>query len=362
MIARLSITLALLVRTADAIATPPTIRTLEAPTRIEAVANTAPAGSAAADYLQVALIDEATGRVGAPVFGTYSHEKNQLVFRPRFALAPGALYRVTAGAEWIDHRVPLPAAPAVATTVTAVIPSGGTVPANLLKFYLHFSRPMREGREVFEHIHLLDAQDQPIPAPWRDTELWTEDARRLTLWIHPGRVKRGVNLREEIGPVLAPLSGYTLLVDAALRDSVGQPLGKEFRLTFRTTDELHALLDLALWNVEIPKIGSREPFRAVSPVPLDAVIAQRALHLRDAFGTAVAGSGSLAPDARTWTFVPRDPWSAESYRWTADPWLEDLAGNTFVRIFDDDLDAAKATSLPSRERSFTCGRESSVRR
>ena len=40
--------------------------------------------------------------------------------------------------------------------------------------------------------------------PFRETELWSEDGRRLTLWLHPGRQKTGVNLNTEIGPVLDP--------------------------------------------------------------------------------------------------------------------------------------------------------------
>src|SRR5262249_2905799 len=150
-----------------------------------------------------------------------------------------------------------------------VSPMAAEVPANLLKFYLYFSRPMREGREIFEHIHILDEAGEPIPAPWRDTELWTEDARRPTRGIHPGRVKRGVNLREEFGPVLRPGTSYTLLVDRGLRDVTGQPMAAEFRHRFRTIAECNALLDASTWQVEAPAAGTREPLRVLATTALD---------------------------------------------------------------------------------------------
>ena len=325
---------------------------LEEATRIEVSAAPPPTGVADEDFLTVALLDEATGRRGAPVFGTYTQVNGRLVFHPRFALAPGARYRISAGGEFLDHQVPVRAL-ATATTVESVSPAAGEVPANLLKFYLSFSRPMREGREIFDHIHLLDEAGQPIPAPWRDTELWTEDARRLTLWIHPGRVKRGVNLREEFGPVLRPGKAYTLLVDATLRDAAGQPLAREFRHRFRTSTEAHARLDLAAWTLEAPSAGTRDPLRVVATMPLDAAVARRALHVRNSGGEEMPGVAALADDGRIWTFTPRDPWPATPLQYVADPWLEDLAGNTLARVFDDDLTATKPEPLPQTQRSFT---------
>jgi hypothetical protein len=103
---------------------------------------------------------------------------------------------------------------AEAPRLEAIYPSGDTVPANHLKFYLHFSAPMREG--VFlEHCRLLDATGKPVLEPFRETELWSEDHRRLTLWLHPGRQKTGVNLNDEFGPVLQPNQSYTLVISGA---------------------------------------------------------------------------------------------------------------------------------------------------
>lgn len=330
----------------------PVVRELDGPTRIEVSSALPPEGIDDASFLAVALLDDTTGQPGAPIFGTHARVGTQLVFRPHFALAPGARYRINAGGETLVHQVPK-LAPHAAASVESVRPACAEVPANLLKFYLHFSRPMREGREVFSHIELLDESGESIGAPWRDTELWTDDARRLTLWIHPGRVKRGVNLREELGPVLRPGARYTLVVGAGLRDASGQPLGREFRHSFRTAPETHDLLDLAPWTIDPPKAGTREPLHVLAATPLDHALASRCLHVRDSQGTELPGMAALADDARTWTFTPRDAWSAERYELAADPQLEDLAGNNFTRVFDDDVTLAHPTTAPALSRAFS---------
>ena len=47
------------------------------------------------------------------------------------------------------------------TRVDHVYPSADVLPDNQLKFYLHFSAPMRRG-EAWQHIHLLKQDGQPV--------------------------------------------------------------------------------------------------------------------------------------------------------------------------------------------------------
>ncbi len=58
--------------------------------------------------------------------------------------------------------------------------------------------------EAYRHIRLLDASGRPIADPFLelDEELWSGDGKRFTLLFDPGRIKRGLKPREEVGPVL----------------------------------------------------------------------------------------------------------------------------------------------------------------
>lgn len=306
-------------------------------------------------WLRLGIVDEPSGRVGEPLFGRYEHRHGRLIFVPRRGLVPGCLYRAEAFADGrvvaaTAYRVPLPPA-TEAAIVEAIFPSGDEVPANLLKFYVHFSRPMREGREVFDHVRLVDEHGREVPDPWRPTELWSADARRLTLWVHPGRVKTGVNLREQIGPVLVPGGRYTLVVGAGLRDAAGQPLARDAGKSFTARDADHGrpLAD-APWQVTAPRAATRDAVNVAFPEPLDCHLLERSLEIRDAGGHAIAGVATLGAAERSWRFVPSAPWLAADYALHVDERLEDLAGNTPRKPFEVDRQATPANAPTLRIR------------
>jgi len=334
------------------------------PTRV-VVRYLLPPGSSAP---AVGPVDEATGRrqlvfglpttyddaMPTPMFGTYEFREGVLSFKPRFGLVRGSTYRAaaigpgTTGAAvnvmTTSYRVPeVEAGPP--TTVAVVKPAGEVLPANLLRIAIDFSRPMREGREVLENIHLLDDAGVEIAAPWRDIELWNEDATRLSLYIHPGRIKQGVNLREDFGPVLHPGKRYTLVVGAALRDARGVPLGKDFRREFATSAEVRSRIEVADWKLTVPPAGSKDSLAIGFDRPIDAYLPARCLTVTGTGGAKIAGAIEVAADQRSCRFTPAEPWPAAGLVLVVDPILEDIAGNTPVRAFDHDRTAPVATAL-----------------
>jgi hypothetical protein len=253
--------------------------------------------------------------------------------------------------------------------LNAIYPSGDTVPANHLKFYLHFSVPMREG--VFlEHCRLLDSAGQPVLEPFRETELWSEDHRRLTLWLHPGRQKTGVNLNEEFGPVLQPNQSYTLVISGAWPTADGAPLGQETRKAFRTTPRLTTQVDpfsdqpascctqssrtslltafkpVTRWQIRPPASGTLAPLEVHFPYPLDHALLLRCLRVVDDSGAPVAGYVATADHERTWRFTPNTAWQQASYKVLVHSILEDLAGNSLARPFEVDITATPLKPVP----------------
>jgi len=305
--------------------------------------------------LKLCLVNE-DGKPGPAIFGQYRRSNGSLIFAPRYQLVPGQLYRAyfslaNAKITTVDYRAPSKLNPE-RPEVEKVYPSGDTLPANHLKFYIYFSKPMREGRAIFHQVHLLDSKGKSMPDTWRRRELWSADARRLTLWIHPGRVKRGVNLREEFGPVLEASKEYSLLITAEVQDADGVVLGENFTKTFRTRDADYGRPLPQDWKLIAPRAGTKQPLCLDFGEPLDHALAKRLLKVVDADGKKVSGHTTVTENETTWQFQPSQPWRTAEYRIEVDELLEDLAGNTPVRVFDRDLKKARGAppklSLPFR--------------
>src|SRR5258708_1778491 len=95
-------------------------------------------------WLQLHLVEN--GKEGPAMLGSYQRRGDELVFEPRFPLQPGKIYRARftppgADAVAVDYKVPA-RPPAPAPEVVAVWPTGDVLPANHLRFYIEFNRPM----------------------------------------------------------------------------------------------------------------------------------------------------------------------------------------------------------------------------
>lgn len=285
---------------------------------------------------------------GPAIFSKYELRKNRLVLIPRYALSPDVTYEVVAnvpGSGPVRRQILLPADKGgESPRVTAIYPSGRPLPANCLKFYIHFSQPMREGRKIFEQIVIRDDQNKIVPHPWRRVELWNEDATRLTMWIHPGRIKQGVNLREESGPVLHPGRVYRLVVTDSLRGLNGLPLETDFIRSLYVTDEDHDCPLPDRWKISVPVAGTRDPLTLNLRESIDHALLHRFITIY-AGDSRVTGDIEVTNNETIWSFTPKDPWGAEKHHVQIDGRLEDLAGNTPLRPFDRDL-SQKANRQP----------------
>jgi hypothetical protein len=283
------------------------------------------------------------GKAGPAMLGAYRREGEKLLFVPRFPLQPEKTYEasfIQTGAKPVTVTYKVAARPAgPLAEVVAAWPASDVLPANQLRFYIQFSRPMRGGPDIFRQICLVDADGKIIDDPWFPDELWSDDGTFLTLYIHPGRIKWGVLLRLLLGPVLEPNRNYTLIVSGDMLDADDRKLAKEFRKPFRTTAEDRTRIELSAWKLQSPKTGQREAVALAFPKPLDHRNVQRFVKVLDAKGQPVAGKVEVGKDGRSWKFVPEMAWTNQEYKIAVDAKLEDIAGNTPVLPFDVDADA-----------------------
>ena len=264
----------------------------------------------------------------------------------------GKWYRASFGREsgpvdTADYKVPvLKLGPA--PQVVKVYPTADVLPANVLRFTIYFSQPMRGGQEIFNQIRILGPDGKQIDEPWLLDEIWDESEQCLIIYIHPGRIKWGVALRDAMGPVCYPDKEYALVIGGEVCDAAGRKLGKDYVKIFRTTEEDRVRIDLSAWKILPPAAESRQPVAVSLGKSIDHKSLQRLLTVRDAQGRSVAGTGTVGKDEKSWSFVPARAWQKGEYRIEVGGRLEDVAGNTPLRPFDLDL---KAPPLPPQRLS-----------
>ena len=284
------------------------------------------------------------GDMPSAMLGDYHLDGEVLSFTPRFPLLPGRDYRavldlsvLTPNKDPVVYRFRTPAAPAHQSTfVTAIYPSADIVPANLLRVYIYFSRPMsRQG--ILDHLTLVDQNDHPVEQAFLETEegLWDGEGRRLTLFFHPGRIKTGVGLHEKMGLALKPEGEYRLIVSKAAEDAEGLPLRADFTKEFRVGPEDRVSPDVREWNIQAPRVNTQNPLVVYARKPLDHALFERLLRVEDPDGNLVRGTVSLEDKDMRWRFVPEQPWRAGEYALRAAGELEDLAGNRPTRLFEE---------------------------
>ncbi len=288
-------------------------------------------------WLRPANID-----VDPPMMGAMQRVDGGLVFKPRFPLRPNTEFIVAvqqnASLKPFHLKVSTPATEQPTTTINAVFPSSSVLPENTLKFYICFSAPMRKG-EIYDFIKLRQVDGAEIELPFLEIEqeLWSRDSTRLTLLLDPGRIKRGLKPREEMGPIFVSGKSYELVVDGAWPDARGVELGKTFVKQFRVSDEDRTQPDPRRWKVVHPKVASDDPLVLEFSEPLDHPMLQRAIRVVDANGDSVAGKLNLSDHEKRWSFVPDGLWRRGEYSVLIDENLEDNAGNSIGRAFDIDV-------------------------
>src|SRR5262249_39363820 len=150
---------------------------------------------------------------------------------------------------------------------------------------------------------------------------------RYTLFLDPGRVKRGIRPNEQMGRPLRAGRAYALVIDSAWRDANGLPLAKSFRHEFRAGPALEQGIDLKSWRVAPPRAGTRDTLVVPFAQSLDHGLLQRAIGVERGAAQPVPGDISIGRAELQWLFVPREAWKAGEHRLVILPILEDVAGN-----------------------------------
>jgi hypothetical protein len=313
-------------------------------------------GGLAADKLgrRLALLPSEFVESGAdlhalqPIAGRFEVDQDAVCFLPRFPFLDGMSYsflvhslpetgREAPPQVWTILRPALEGTPT--TDVVAIYPSVDELPVNHLKLYIHFSSPMSEGWAA-RAIRVRRADnDEPLEGVFlaMEPELWDRERRRLTLLFDPARIKRGLLPHEEAGYPLSEGVPIIVSIDAKFHDAGGRPLRTGAERRYEIGPLLRVRVDPAGWRYQPPTAGSTDPLTVEFDRPLDHALLGHSIWVNDAAGGELAGVGSVGPEERAWRFEPQSPWREDRHVVMVDPRLEDLAGNSVIRVFDRDL-------------------------
>lgn len=225
--------------------------------------------------------------------------------------------------------------PAPETGPVDVYPTAQVLPENLLRVYVYYPRAMAVSAGLSD-IRLLDADGTPLDGVFLPTreDLWSQDRRRLTVLMDPGRVKTGLDASEAMGRALRSGHSYTLEVSEGSLDAAGCVLGQKTTVAFQVGPPDLDPPDPSEWELSTPMLGSRDPLVVNLGSPHDHLSLAFRLRVLGADGSIVPGQIGLSPNETGWEFIPRAAWKAETYSLTIADSLEDLAGNRPGVLFD----------------------------
>lgn len=290
-----------------------------------------------------------TGRT--PIAGRYEKGASVLRFTPVFAFIEDQIYTVRVdlgdGPSELTEFVVAPDVAAVEPAVAAIYPSGDALPENVLRFYIHFSRPMQPHRAA-EFISLVGADGRRDDAAFMmfKQELWNEDRTQLTVLMDPGRIKRGVAQNMSLGPALIEGRSYTLVVDAGWPAANGGRLLPRYEKRFVVSAALRTLPSPEQWKISPPRGLTRDPLILLFDRPFDHHGLRSAIQIVDAQGQAVSGRIRIEDGQRRWRFDPDRAWSGAYADILVVPTLEDVAGNNFRDLLDHAIGTSAGADGP----------------
>lgn len=179
---------------------------------------------------------------------------------------------------------------------------------------------------MLPRLALLRADGSRIDAPFLEQELWSPDGKVLTVLLHPGRVKRGLLARQELGPILSQGDGVVLMLD-------GRPIQ---RWSVGQVDE-HGPIP-SKWKISPVRAASRQALVVQLDAPIDGNGAGY-LAVADRRGRRLAGQARLKDGETVWTFTPAKPWPDDGSKLLVRGTLEDPAGNRLESRFESAIDS-----------------------
>jgi len=280
------------------------------------------------------------GNIATPVLGSFTIEGENAIFKPVIPFTSGMSYELKRDHKTlIEFTINKSGEHSEKPRILNIYPSQDTVPENLLKIYLVFSKPMQEVHAALDYIQVYNiTKDKPtdIFLPLQN-ELWNQEHTELTLWLDPGRIKRDLIPNRKKGQPLERGNSYRIRIDQQWQDAQGNYLEKAVIKEFFVGERDSKKPDVKNWKLQIPKKETLETLTISLNEVMDAMLLKETMIISTADKQQVVGNFKLTAKEQELIFQPDINWKTGNYYLTIDSRLEDLAGNNLNHLFDKDL-------------------------
>ena len=283
-----------------------------------------------------------------PILGKYEVQEEELVFKPRFLPDPNVSYvavfspkelqgivRRPVSLKDLNKKIRFKPYNLGRTKIQAIYPLAEILPSNVLRIYLEFTQPM--GLEnPYHFLSIEDLNGKSVEEPFVEVEtgLWNPDRTRLTLLLHPGRIKRGVGPNVTKGEIFEMSNTYYLKISKEWMDAQGIPLGSDVEKRIEINEPLRSKLSMEEWEVKIPTLGTSEPAKIHVDRLLDYFLVKRLISFHDEDANIIIGEVVFDASKMEIIFVPETIWQNKNYYIMVNNRLEDVSGNTPLNAFD----------------------------
>lgn len=272
------------------------------------------------------------------VLGDFHLSTNQIVFTPLIPLTRGLTYEVIYRNNSVGI-IQIPVAESdVEPEVLAVFPSQDTLPENLLKIYIKFSSPMQEDQSM-NHLSLIRNESDTVSSAFLplQQELWNKERTILTVWLHPGRIKRELQPNKNLGNPLQAGGFYHIIISQQWKDINGASLKQSYIKKFTVASRDSLIPDTKNWRIFHPVAGSKNAMELKFDESLVYTLIQESIEIYNPEKKQIDGNLEVLPNETGVLFTPTFNWKKGGYLISIQTRLEDLAGNNLNRAFDQDI-------------------------
>ncbi len=268
----------------------------------------------------------------------YTVTDDTLIFTPVLPLGNGIDFEVQVYNQnhtaTKRYTTPLYTTQQQVPSVNNIYPLVKTIPSNILMFHVSFSTSMNEDIMAFKDVLIVDENGVEKKMVWREKSNWANDGKHLVLMIHPGRIKRGIDYMEQLGPLFEEGKQYTLIIPPSLTDRYGQPLGQEYKKTFTICAPDRNMPAYKQSTFVAPHKNTKEAITLNFTEAIDYGTAYLGIEVYTADSTKVEGVVIPTNSDSQWGFVPTKNWQDKKYILSLNDYLADIASNHLTRKFE----------------------------